>query len=140
MADLSVLIRLHKHELDEKRRALSSLYTEMALLENQRLALEQEFEREKSAASDLQDIHYTFPLYAEKVQKRREELDRLQHAMEIKIDLAKESLMETFSELKKFEMTQEERERLEREEQLIRENANFDAIALEGFTRRKSEE
>ena len=140
MADLSVLIRLHKHELDEKRRALSSLYTEMALLENQRLALEQEFEREKSAASDLQDIHYTFPLCAEKVQKRREELDRLQHAMEIKIDLAKESLMETFSELKKFEMTQEERERLEREEQLIRENANFDAIALEGFTRRKSEE
>ncbi len=140
MADLSVLIRLHKHELDEKRRALSSLYTEMALLENQRLALEQEFAREKAAASDVQDIHYTFPLYAEKVQKRREELDKLERALEIKIDVAKESLMETFSELKKYEMTQEERDRLEREEQLIRENANFDAIALEGFTRKKSEE
>ena len=32
MADLSALIRLHKHDLDEKRRILGELYGEMALL------------------------------------------------------------------------------------------------------------
>ena len=30
MADLTVLIRLHKHELDEKRQALGKLYTALA--------------------------------------------------------------------------------------------------------------
>ena len=35
MADLTVLIRLHKHELDEKRRTLAELYSAMALLERE---------------------------------------------------------------------------------------------------------
>ncbi|MDE1153876.1 MAG: flagellar FliJ family protein [Micavibrio sp.] len=140
MADLSVLIRLHKHELDEKRRALNELYNELALLEQKRQQLEAEFNREKEAASAVDDIHYTFPRYAEKVQKKREELQQAAGILDIKVEKAKDDLMESFSELKKYEMTQDERDRLEREEQLIKENEAFDAIALEGFRRRKQDE
>lgn len=140
MADLTVLIRLHKHELDEKRRLLAGLYGEMAALEQRILQLERDFEAEKAAAASLDDIHYTFPKYAESVQRQREALDLARRTLEKKVEAAKDSLMDTFSELKKYEMTQEERERLEREEQLIRENANFDAIALEGFSRKQRDE
>jgi len=140
VADLSVLIRLHKHELDEKRRALTELYDELAVLEQKRQRLEAEFDREKAAASAADDIHYTFPRYAETVQKRREELDQAAAILDIKVEKAKDALMESFSELKKYEMTQEERERLEREEQLLKENEAFDNIALEGFRRRKDSE
>jgi len=47
--------------------------------------------------------------------------------------------MESFSELKKYEMTQAERDRLEAEERALKESNEMDAIGLEGF-RRKSEE
>ena len=141
MADLSVLIRLHKHELDEKRRALAGLYGEMAMLDQERDRLEREFAAEKAAAAErLDEIHYTFPHYVETVRRRREALDRAKLALEKKVEAAKDSLMDTFSELKKYEMTQEERERLEREEQLVKENATFDQIALEGFMRNKKDD
>ncbi|HEX2751780.1 MAG TPA: hypothetical protein VHP34_01475 [Alphaproteobacteria bacterium] len=47
--------------------------------------------------------------------------------------------METFSELKKYEMTQEEHDRLEEEERRFKETQSMDAIGLEGF-RRKTDE
>lgn len=140
MADLNALIRLHKHELDEKRRALGELYSQMALLERERRALERAFELEKEAVSRLDDqIPYTFADYADTVRRQREDLDRREAAMEKAIERAKEALMETFAELKKYEMTQEERDRLEAEERLFKENAAMDAIGLEAFRRKLDE-
>lgn len=141
MADLGVLIRLHKHELDEKRRVLGELYGEMALLERERRELERAFVQEKEAVARMDDqIPFTFADYAETVRRQRQELDEREAAMEKAIERAKESLMETFAELKKYEMTQEERDRLEAEERQFKENAAMDAIGLEGFRRKSSEE
>ena len=139
MADLSTLIRLHKHELDEKRLALAGLYTQMAELEQQRRALEQSFEREKEAASTTGDIHFTFVRYVEQVNRQRKTMDEQKEKLEMEISSAKDSMMETFSELKKYEMTQAERDRLAAEERAMKESHEMDAIGLEGF-RRKGEE
>jgi len=140
MADLGVLIRLHKHELDERRRVLGDLYSQMALLERERRDLERAFEQEKEAVSRMDDqIPYTFADYADTVRRQREDLDRRELAMERAIEQAKEALMETFGELKKYEMTQEERDRLEAEERLFKENAAMDAIGLEAFRRKRDE-
>ncbi len=139
MADLSVLIRLHKHELDEKRRALAELYGEMAELERRRRDLERSFEAEKEAVTVSGDVHFTFAQYADSVRQQQRELTEEEKEIEKHIETAKNSLMETFSELKKYEMTQEERDRLEAEERLIKENRDMDAIGLENF-RRKGEE
>lgn len=139
MSDLSVLIRLHKHELDEKRRALADLYAALAELEKQQRALERQFELEKEAVKKANDVHFTFAQYTDTVLKRREELKRAEAELEEHIQRAKLSLLDTFSELKKFEMTQEERERIEAEERAFRESQDLDAIGLEGFRRRKDE-
>lgn len=140
MADLSVLIRLHKHELDEKRIALGKLYTEMSLLERERRTLERLYEMEKEAVSASGDIHFTFAQYTEKVREQRKALDAAEEALEKQIEQAKDSLMETFSELKKYEMTQEERARLEEEERRFRESRAMDDIGIEGFRRRDDAE
>ena len=141
MADLSALIRLHKHDLDEKRRILGELYGEMALLERARLDLERAFESEKEALNMMgDDIHFTFAHYADTVRMKRQDLDEREAEMERNIERAKDSLMETFTELKKYEMTQEERDRIEAEERLFKENAAMDAIGLEAFRRKQSEE
>lgn len=139
MSDLSVLIRLHQHELDEKRRALAELYAALAALERQRRDLERAFDLEKEAVAKANDVHFTFAQYAETVIRRREELTAAEVELEEHIQKAKLSLLETFSELKKFEMTQEERERIEEEERQFRETQELDAIGLEGF-RRKGDE
>ena len=136
MADLSVLIRLHKHELDEKRRDLAALYGEMSLLERARRALEEEYAREKKAVEETGDIHFTFAKYVQTVQEKNEAFDKAEDVLEDKIESAKNSMMETFSELKKYEMTQQERDRLEEEERQIRESKIMDEIGLEGFRRR----
>lgn len=140
MADLSALIRLHKHDLDEKRRILGELYGQMALLERERLELERAFDNEKEALTLMgDDIHFTFAHYADTVRMKRQDLDEREMQMEQSIEQAKESLMDTFTELKKYEMTQEERERIEAEERLFKENAAMDAIGLEAYRRNREE-
>ncbi len=139
MADLTVLIRLHKHELDEKRIALGELYSVMALLERQRRELDRAFEKEKETVAGAGDVHFTFASYAESVKRRRNEMDARKAGLEEQITAARDSMMETFSELKKYEITRQERDRLEEEERLFRESREMDAIGIEGF-RRKGEE
>lgn len=139
MADLSALIRLHKHELDEKRRVLGEFYAEMAMLERDRRNMEREFEKEKEAIRQMADVSFTFAGYADTIRQKREAFDKAEQSLEKNIERAKEDLMETFSELKKYEMTQEERDRLEEEERRFKETQAMDAIGLEGF-RRKTDE
>lgn len=139
MADLSALIRLHKHELDEKRRVLGEFYSELALLERDRRNMEREFQKEKDAVKDMAEVSFTFAGYADTVRQKREAFDQAEAQLEKQIERAKEDLMETFSELKKYEMTQEERDRLEEAERIFKETQSMDAIGLEGF-RRKTDE
>jgi len=138
MANLTALIRLHKHELDEKRIALGELYSVMARLERQQRELDRTFKKEKEMVAGTGDVHFTFANYAENVKRQRKEIDIRKAEMEEQISIAKDSMMETFSELKKYEMTQQERGRLEKEEQLLKESQEMDAIGIEGF-RRKDE-
>lgn len=135
MADLSSLIRLHKHELDAKRQILSRLYFAHAELERERRALEQAFEREKENLEAMGEVHFTFAGYAERVRQQREQIEAKEKLLEQEIVKAKDSLMETFSEMKKYEMTQEERLRLEEEARRLKESKTMDEIGLETFRR-----
>jgi flagellar export protein FliJ len=138
-SDLTVLIRLHKHELDEKRLALGEFYFALTQVERERRELEHSFAREKEVVDTTGDIHFTFPKYVEKVRRQRGKLDAREALLEKQIEAAKDSLMETFSELKKYEMTQEERHRLAEEERSIKESKELDEIGLEAFRRKDDE-
>lgn len=140
MADLQPLIRLHKYEVDEKRRVLSQYYADMAVLERKRRSLEEAFAAEKEALRQTADVSFTFASYAEKVQREREALLAAEKDLELKIQQAKDSLMESFAELKKYEMTQAERDRIEAEERAFKESIALDEIALEGFRRKSADD
>lgn len=140
MADLSALIRLHKYELDEKRRGLNTLYTELARLEQERQRIDAELAVETAALDAEGGVSFTYASYAERMRKDRDKVEEAQQQLEVRIQAAKDSMMETFAELKKFEMTQAERERLEEEERAFKENAMLDEIGLETFRRRLAED
>lgn len=137
MADLSALIRLHKYELDEKRRGLTVLYTQLGELERARQKLETEFAIEAAAVNMAAETSFTFSNYAERVSREKERIEAAAAELDAKIQIAKDSMMETFAELKKFEMTQAERDRLEAEERAFKESAMLDEIGLEGYRRRQ---
>lgn len=140
MADLSALIRLHKYELDEKRRGLTVLYTELAALEKERQRIEAELAVETASVDMEGGVAFTYASYAERMRKTCEKIEEAEAQLEIRIQSAKDSMMETFGELKKFEMTQAERQRLEEEERAFKESAMLDEIGLETFRRRLAED
>lgn len=130
---LDSLIRLHQHELDDKRRVLKERYEALVFLEKKKKELEESFEKEKKALEKSGDVHYTFARYAEEVRKNVLKLAAEIRAAEQKIEAAKDDMMLTFGELKKFEMSKAERERLEEEEKNLREAKIFDEIGIQIF-------
>lgn len=139
MADLHSLIKIHKHELDEKRKALAALYDAHDALATQKAQALNRLEAEKSAVSGSEDIHYTFSEFIRDTQNRIRDMDGEMEQLRDKIEGARDELMDCFGELKKYEMTQEERDRLEEEERKYRETLDLDAIGIESW-RRQTEE
>ena len=130
---LDSLIRLHRHDLDDKRRALVERYQILTALEKKKKDLEDDFEREKKAIELSGEVHYTFSSYAEQVKKKGKALGAEIAKAEKAVETAKDDMMLTFGELKKFEMSQAERARLEEEERKLREAKIFDDIGLQMF-------
>lgn len=139
-SSLKSLIKLHKHELDEKRRVLALLYDQQDMLKQEQLFIEMAFEKEKEAVANSSEISYTFVNYAEEIKRRLHENAGKQEELQVIVDMAKDDMMITFSELKKYEMTQAAREQREEEEIKNKENKELDDIAIEGFRRKEKED
>jgi len=137
MADLKSLIKLHKHELDGKRQILAQLYEDLALLNQQREAVIKKIKEEQEAITKTSDVHFTFANFIEKGKQQVLKIEEHMNVLEAQVVVAKDEMMACFSELKKYEMTQEEREALEAEENRMKELQELDEIALEGFRRKE---
>ena len=137
MADLHALIRLHKYEVDEKRREMSQLYEVLAELNQQRLSKITEQLTEQENASQSDDVHFTMAGYLQRSKMEIEAIEKEMEEREEAIEVAKESLMESFGELKKYEMTQAEREAIEEQERKVKEMNELDEIALETYRRKE---
>ena len=137
MAGLESLIKLHKHELDEKRQALAKLYDIQDVLLKEQRDIEASFEAEKNAIKEYNDTSFIFADYAERIKHKLEVNATKQRDIENQIELAKDSMMETFSELKKYEKTHELREKKKQETINKKEVNELDDIAIEGFRRKE---
>jgi flagellar protein FliJ len=127
---LAALIRLHRWQLDEKRRELAELERlEDKLLEfgrqiDREVAAEQEFAQN----SDVGSLSYGgFTLG---VIERRRRLAASLAEVRQKMDAKGEEVAEAFRELKRFEITQAEREKREKIIADQRAQAALDEIAM----------
>ncbi len=135
--DLSTLIRLHKYELDEKKQALAEIYEELAVKNKEKQVIIEKMEFEKSMINNVGEVHFTLSGYIEKVSQQIKAIDAEAMEIEKRAEIAKDKMLDSFSELKKYEMTQAERDRIEEEKQKYKETLELDEIALEGFRRNK---
>ncbi len=136
--DLHNLIQVHEWDVDEKRRKLGELLRLLDNLEAQAQALEDELVREQQTAQESPgEAGFLYGDYAETVIDRRERIQESINQMEIAIGEAREELRLAYVDLKKYEVAQENRDRRAALERDRREQAESDAIGLEGHRRNR---
>ena len=140
MAKLDGLIRVRKHALDQKQKFVAELYRQAEELENQKVTLltTLEEEREKVDEMGVEMLSYFGP-YSKAVKERVQDIDEAASTLETRIEIAREDMREAFAELKKIEITKQNRDDAEEKAINKKESDELDEIAIEGF-RRKVEE
>lgn len=133
---LSTIVRLHKWQLDEKRRQIKDLEVMRSdlLTKLENLNAELLSEQRNVANSNIVDINYAN--YANSVIKRRENLEASILEVNLSIENMKDDIAESFKELKKFEIVEQrslEREKLEEKRQ---EQNRLDEVSINMYRRK----
>ncbi len=138
MSNLDTLIRLHRQQLDERRRALADLEALADRLTAETARLDEEVAGESafSAASELPPP--TLPAYLQASRNRRRRLVESLAQVQDQMAAAREEIAAAFQELKKFELTQAGREHRAQLRARRVETATYDEIAATGHIRRRA--
>jgi len=124
------MIRLHKWQLDEKRRDLVELEKMRGDLRKNLSDLQNELTEEQKKASETPVVSIAYAGYAQNVIARRVNIVNSMLEVEASIETCKDQVAEAFKELKKYEVV-EQRER-ERELRVRgrREQSELDELAI----------
>jgi flagellar FliJ protein len=136
MRNRESLIRLHRFQVDEKRRKVAELEVMLAEFRNRERELESQVQTEQRKAGISDVAHFAYPMFAKSVIRRRENILNSISDISQQIEAAKEELAQAFQELKKYEIMQEGRKRRIRKEVAHIEQAHLDSVALDMHRRR----
>ncbi len=129
MKGLESLIKLHKFELDQKRRLLKELETVQANIAGAIDALEvQIINEQKSALSS--EVGYAYGAFAGASIKRRETLQQSLADSAREVEAARDVVTESFGELKKYEITTAGRDRAVEKDENRRERIFMDELGI----------
>jgi flagellar protein FliJ len=136
MKAVSGLIRLHRWQLDEKRRNLGDLERMKEDFERQVARLDAEILAEQRVAND-DEARFAYGAYARITVQRRATIQRSIADLTVQILAAREDVAQAFQEIKKYEILQEQRDRRTREWTTRKEQSSQDEMAIQGFRRRQ---
>ncbi len=137
MTDLQPLIRLHRWQLDEKRRALAELEALSDRLHEQVGQLDEELAREQAFAAQAAEPPQGFGAYTQAMLDRKSRLNESIEEVRQQIATSRDQIAEAFQELKRFELVQEDRDRREAARRKRRETQTYDEIGTSRHHRRK---
>ena len=137
VSELNTLIRLSRWKLDEKRRALGELQALAERLAGEIARLESEVQAEQQAARCSAEVGFAYANFARQAIDRRRRIEQSIAEVSRQIEAATAEMAEAFQELKRFELTQEGRDRREQARLRQRESAALDEMALTGYRRRR---
>jgi len=135
VSTLDSLIRLHRWQVDERRRQVAELEALSARLRGELVRLAEERALEQSAAGASFLAQHVYPGYIRRALERQKTLERSLAEAEAQILQARDALAEAFQELKRYEIAAANRERLRMNAAARRERLETDAIAIENFRR-----
>ena len=137
MADLYALIRLQKHRVEEKQKAVADLYRQAEMIEERKQELLDRVasEREVLEKNNLTEGMDYFLKFSELVKNDVGRLDGQLTKLEKRIEFAQEEVRQIFVELKRIEIVQRNREQREADKRKKREEQELNEVAIEGFRR-----
>jgi flagellar export protein FliJ len=140
MKGLASLIKLHKRKLDELRREMSTLENQKEQLKQSSANLTKELQDEMNAAKKQAELSAFFGGFAKRIQKRQEEIAEEIKELDKKITTLNDEIADAFTELKKFEIAQENEKRRADEDTRRKETIVLDDIAGQQFRQKKKED
>lgn len=124
------LIRVHRFQVDERRRTVVQIETMMADFDSKVIDLENQIDAEQKK-SGIDDVtHFAYPTFAKAAVVRRDNLEASKQELGIQLEEAKNELANAFSELKRMELLAEREEMKVRRAQMVREQTGLDEAAL----------
>lgn len=136
MSTLDSLIRLHRWQLDERRRVLATLEELAGTLAEQQRLLEEENQREQQAALASFDAAAGYAGYAHGFLLRRRKLEQSRAEVAEQIVRAREALAEAFQEMKRYEITAAHRARQQERREARRQQQVLDDLGIDRFRRK----
>lgn len=139
MANLKPLIKLRKYQVEEKQKILAALLRSVEEIESKKRAILLSIKEERRIAeeSDDYETQASFRMYAERAREQVKIYDGEIRKYNFLIDKAQEDMREAFSEQKKIEIIQKEREAEERAEENRKDGARMDEVGISGFLRKE---
>ncbi len=138
MSTLESLIRLHRWQLDERRRHLADLDALANRLRGEQARLVTEQQAEQGVASASLEAGTAYGAYARRLVERRRKLAESIVSVEQQIAQAREALSEAFREVKRYEIAAASRASQLSKRIARRDQASLDEVAAEVDRRRRS--
>jgi flagellar FliJ protein len=138
VSTLDSLIRLHRWQLDERRRQLADLDALAHRLRDEQSRLASEQSAEQSVASSSQEASTAYGAYARRLIERRRKLTESIDSVERQIVQARELLTEAFREVKRYEIAAASRASQHSKRVARREQTTLDEVASIADRRRRS--
>ncbi len=142
MKTRNTLVRLHKWQVDEKRRRLAELYASRADFEKRMQAVEISIVREQefinSAAGIHGDVGFSYGAFAQAAIMQRDNIQRSIQSIDEMIVEALESVGESYKALKRQEIAAANQESRKTKERDRLEQIASDDQAIEGHQRKVS--
>jgi chromosome segregation ATPase len=133
---LETLVKLHRWQLNEKRRRIAELETLAATTQARIDDLAAELAAEASVIEASPETRPSLPAYLDAARERRRKLVETLETIAAELAEAREAMTSAFQELKKYEIALELREQREREVEERRQQIALDEMAIEGHRRR----
>lgn len=139
MEELSTLIRLHRLELDERRKALAAKEAILAQLLNEKKRLEDDLAAEAKRKMTAFEGEISRGAYVQATLKKIKTLESAIVTAEEQVEKARETLREAFEEVKRFEIARDIHIDAAEKEAARRETKELDEIGGEAKRRQKAE-
>ena len=139
MSALETLIRLHRWQLDERRRYLAGLDALAARLRADAQRLRDEADEEARAAGLSLDAASAYPGFIRSLIERRREIERSIAEVDTQVVEASDAVAVAFQEVNRYELAAAHREREARRRVARREQRDEDALALQVHRRTRND-
>ncbi len=130
MRNKDSLIRLHRFQVDERRRQVTDLEGMLEEFHRRENDLDQKVRLEQDKAGITDIGHFAYPMFAKSMLQRRENILQSIDEIDKQLDVAKDDLAESYRDLKKFELVEENRKRRAKKEAVRLDQKEMDEVSL----------